>query len=64
MYFTVKKLAIWFLLLVAHIALCWSQFVEPRSNEAKSAEILQGLVLDNAAKGEVNSRCKYFFCRG
>jgi hypothetical protein len=64
MYFSVKKFAIWFLLLIAHIALCWSQFVEPRSNEPQSTEYLQSLGLDNATKGEVNARCKYFFCRG
>lgn len=64
MYFTVKKFAIWVLLLCIQIAICWTQaigvFDQPQSifNEVSVSR------LGDAAKGEIDARCKYFFCGG
>jgi hypothetical protein len=64
MYFTVQKFAIWILLLCIQITVCWAQAIGVFDRQQKAFNQVSASSLDDTAKGEVDARCKYFFCGG
>jgi hypothetical protein len=55
MYFTVKKIAIWVLLLSIQIAICWGQAVESFEIKWDHFEVPGMLLLNNTAKSKANT---------
>lgn len=55
MYFTVKKIAIWVLLLSIQIAICWGQAVESFEITWDRFDVPGMSRLGNTAKGEANT---------
>lgn len=64
MYFTIKKAAVWILLLSFHIAIVWAQVSDEVDYQQRQFEELNILTLVDTAKGKVDSWCEYLFCGG
>lgn len=64
MYFTIKKAAVWMLLLCVQIAILWVQVSGEFTYPRRSPGEMNISELVDTAKGKVDSWCEYFFCGG
>ncbi len=64
MYFTIKKAAVWILLVSIQIAIVWAQTTGEYHYPQKDNDPTDISVLVDAAKSKVDSWCEYLFCGG